>query len=144
MNRLTIEDLNIARLELQCKNSNKLCKLSRFINNRNDKVLKFGTLLNLLKKRQLYETLNRFYTSELKEYIFFTEAKNNSVKSTSWDGLFSELVKEADIKSMIALYNECSSDTIHNGKNFVTLIKNIQSLNTDDLYRELCKKLGLY
>lgn len=144
MNPLTIENLNIARLELQCKNSCKLCKLSSFITNRNDKVLKLDTLLDLLQKRQLYETLNSFYTSELKECIFFTEPEDNSVILSSWDGLFSELIKEADIKSMIALYNECSSDTIRNGKNFVTVIKNIQKLNTDDLYKELCKKLDLY
>ena len=143
LNRLTIEDLNIARFELQYKNSSKLCNLANFITKQDEKTLCFHTLLTLLQQRKLYQILNSFYSQELKEYVFFTEPQNNCIDLTSWDGLFAELTKEADIKSLIALYNECSNAEIHNGKNFIALVKKVQQQNADDLYKELYEKLFL-
>ncbi len=143
LNRLTLDGLNIARLELQYKNSSKLCKLANFIAKRDEKILRFDSLLDLLRKRELYVTLNDFYREELKEFVFIGEPENNSEELTSWDGLFTELIKEADIKNLIALYNECSTDEIHNGKNFVAQIKKFQQLKSNDLYNELFEKLGL-
>jgi len=143
LNRLTIEDLNIARFELQYKNSSKLCKLANFITKQYEKILSFNSLINLLQQRQLYEILNSFYLQELKEYVFFTELQNNHLDLTSWDGLFAELIKETDIKGLIALYNECSNEEIHNGKNFIVLVKKVQQQNADDLYKELYEKLFL-
>ncbi len=143
LNRLTIEDLNIARFELQYKNSSKLCKLANFITKQDEKILSFDSLINLLQQRQLYEILNSFYLQELKEYVFFSEPQNNHLDLTSWDGLFTELIKEADIKSLIALYNECSDDEIHNGKNFVSQVRKFQKLNLNALYEELYEKLYL-
>jgi len=143
LNRLTIEDLNIARFELQYKNSSKLCKLANFITKQYEKILSFNSLINLLQQRQLYEILNSFYLQELKEYVFFTELQNNHLDLTSWDGLFAELIKETDIRGLIALYNECSNEEIHNGKNFIVLVKKVQQQNADDLYKELYEKLFL-
>lgn len=94
-------------------------------------------------QNNLFGVVNDFYREELKEFVFIGEPENNSEELTSWDGLFTELIKEADIKSLIALYNECSTDEIHNGKNFVAQIKKIQQLNSNDLYKELYEKLGL-
>ena len=140
---LRISKLNIARLELQYANSSKLKKLSQFITCKEDTGLQLCTLLDLLEEGNLYSKLEQFYTEELREYIFFNVPQNEPQPATRWNGLFSELINNADIKSMIALYSECTTEKLNNKGNFMTAVKEAQKTASDDLYAELYQKLGI-
>ena len=140
---LRISKLNIARLELQYANSSKLKKLSQFITCKGDTGLQLCTLLDLLEEGNLYSKLEQFYTEELREYIFFNVPQNEPQPATRWNGLFSELINNADIKSMIALYSECTTEKLNNKGNFMTAVKEAQKTASDDLYAELYNKLGI-
>lgn len=141
---LRISKLNLARLELQYANSSKLKKLSQFItSNKEDTGLQLCTLLDLLEYEALYSKLEQFYTKELQEYIFFNVPQNEPQPATRWNGLFSELINNADIKSMIALYSECTTEKLNNKGNFMTAVKEAQKTTSDDLYAELYNKLGI-
>ena len=140
---LRISKLNIARLELQYANSSKLKKLSQFITCKEDTGLQLCTLLDLLEEGNLYSKLEQFYTEELIEYIFFNVPQNEPQPATRWNGLFSELINNADIKSMIALYSECTTEKLNNKGNFMTAVKDAQKTTSDELYAELYNKLGI-
>ena len=140
---LRISKLNIARLELQYANSSKLKKLSQFITCKEDTGLQLCTLLDLLEEGNLYSKLEQFYTEELREYIFFNVPQNEPQPATRWNGLFSELINNADIKSMIALYSECTTEKLNNKGNFMTAVKDAQKTTSDELYAELYNKLGI-
>ena len=141
---LRISKLNLARLELQYANSSKLKKLSQFItSNKEDTGLQLSTLLDLLAEGALYSKLEQFYTKELQEYIFFNIPQNEPQPATSWNGIFTELINSADIKSMIALYSECTTKKLNNKGNFMTAVKEAQKTASDDLYAELYNKLGI-
>lgn len=141
---LRIFKLNLARLELQYANSSKLKKLSQFItSNKEDTGLQLCTLLELLAEGELCSKLEQFYTKELQEYIFFNVPQNEPQPATRWNGLFSELINNADIKSMIALYSECTTEKLNNKGNFMTAVKDAQKTASDNLYAELYQKLGI-
>ena len=141
---LRIFKLNLARLELQYANSSKLKKLSQFItSNKEDTGLQLCTLLDLLEEGELYSKLEQFYTKELQDYIFFNVPQNEPQPATRWNGLFSELINNADIKSMIALYSECTTEKLNNKGNFMTAVKDAQKTTSDELYAELYNKLGI-
>lgn len=141
---LRISKLNLARLELQYANSSKLKKLSQFItSNKEDTGLQLSTLLDLLEDEALYSQLEQFYTRELQEYVFFNIPQNEPQPATRWNGIFSELISEADTKSMIALYEECTTEKLNNKGNFMTAVKEAQKTASDDLYAELYQKLGI-
>lgn len=141
---LKISELNIARLELQYATSSKIKKLSNFITgNKNDTELNLSTLLVLLQERRLFSTLEQFYTNELREYIFFNAPQVETKPATRWNGIFQELISEADVKSMIALYTECTTDSINNKGNFITAVKEAQKVSSNELYAELYQKLGI-
>ena len=140
---LRISKLNIARLELQYANSSKLKKLSQFITCKEDTGLQLCTLLDLLEEANLYFKLEQFYTEELREYIFFNVPQNEPQPATRWNGLFAELINNADIKSLIALYSECTTERLNNKGNFMTAVKEAQKTTSDDLYAELYNKLGI-
>lgn len=141
---LRISKLNLARLELQYANSSKIKKLSQFItSNKEDTGLQLCTLLDLLEYEALYSKLEQFYTKELQEYIFFNVPQNEPQPATRWNGLFSELINNADIKSMIALYSECTTEKLNNKGNFMSAVKDAQKTASDNLYAELYQKLGI-
>ena len=140
---LRISKLNIARLELQYANSSKIKKLSQFITCKEDTGLQLCTLLDLLEEANLYFKLEQFYTEELREYIFFNVPQNEPQPATRWNGLFAELINNADIKSLIALYSECTTERLNNKGNFMTAVKEAQKTTSDDLYAELYNKLGI-
>lgn len=141
---LRISKLNIARLELQYANSSKLKKLAQFItSNKEDTGLQLCTLLDLLEEGNLYFKLEQFYTEELREYIFFNVPQNEPQPATRWNGLFAELINNADIKSLIALYSECTTEKLNNKGNFMTAVKEAQKTTSDELYAELYNKLGI-
>ena len=140
---LRISKLNLARLELQYANSSKIKKLSQFITCKEDTGLQLSTLLELLAEGELCSKLEQFYTKELQEYIFFNVPQNEPQPATRWNGLFSELINNADIKSMIALYSECTTEKLNNKGNFMTAVKEAQKTASDNLYAELYNKLGI-
>ena len=140
---LRISKLNLARLELQYANSSKIKKLSQFITCNEDTGLQLSTLLELLAEGELCSKLEQFYTKELQEYIFFNVPQNEPQPATRWNGLFSELINNADIKSMIALYSECTTEKLNNKGNFMTAVKEAQKTASDNLYAELYNKLGI-
>lgn len=140
---LRISKLNIVRLELQYANSSKIKKLSQFITCKEDTGLQLCTLLDLLEEANLYFKLEQFYTEELREYIFFNVPQNEPQPATRWNGLFAELINNADIKSLIALYSECTTERLNNKGNFMTAVKEAQKTTSDDLYAELYNKLGI-
>lgn len=141
---LRISKLNLARLELQYANSSKIKKLSQFItSNKEDTGLQLCTLLELLAEGELCSKLEQFYTKELQEYIFFNVPQNEPQPATRWNGLFPELINNADIKSMIALYSECTTEKLNNKGNFMTAVKDAQKTASDNLYAELYQKLGI-
>ena len=105
--------------------------------------MQLSTLLDLLAEGALYSKLEQFYTRELQDYIFFNVPQNEPQPATRWNGLFSELINNADIKSMIALYSECTTEKLNNKGNFMTAVKEAQKTASDDLYAELYNKLGI-
>ena len=44
---------------------------------------------------------------------------------------------------MIALYAECTTDSINNKGNFITAVKKAQKVSSAKLYAELYRKLGI-
>ena len=91
----------------------------------------------------MYSPLEQFYTRELQDYIFFNVPQNEPQPVNRWNGIFSELISEADTKSMIALYEECTTEKLNNKENFITAVKDVQKTASDDLYAELYQKLAI-
>ena len=77
----------------QYKQNNKLQYVSQFLTgNKNDKKLKFSTILELLEKRELYAKLDEYFTYSVKTNIFY-DNPNKEMRLTSYDRLLLRLIK---------------------------------------------------
>lgn len=138
-NRLSLNNLNLLRCELQYKYKEKIKPLANFLNGNTDDTLTVATLMDLLAENQLYEKLDTFYVKQLKEVIFYKEPDKQENKTfTSFQHAFSELLKKSDIGEMQLIYNACGlSNKFH--KNLIKIFCN----TNNDLYNELYNKLGI-
>ncbi|MCM1266175.1 MAG: hypothetical protein NC200_08260 [Candidatus Gastranaerophilales bacterium] len=134
---LLLRNLHILRCELQYANSVKLKKISDFLFNiKNSHDLRFATLLNLLKEQKLYSTLEKFYTNELRNNVFFDEPITREVKLSKHEKLFAELIKGKSATRLLGMYKGSQKESLSR------VLKKIQKTDaTNSLYYELYRKI---
>ena len=138
---LYLEKVNILRCELQYRYKPKLQNISDFITGKKGKDgLKLKTLLDLLKKRKLYETLEKYYIKALQDVIFYQEpVVKENVKLNNYEQMFTELINEEPLPpSLMKIFKDNGF-----GDSFSNLLKKIHSSNLNPLYIELYNKLGI-
>ena len=122
---LRLEKVNILRCELQYRYKPKLQNISDFITGKKGKDgLKMKTLLDLLKERKLYETLEGYYLKALQEVIFYQEpVLKENVKLNNYEQMFADLTKENPLPpSLMKIFKDNGF-----GDSFSNLLKKIHS-----------------
>lgn len=134
---LTLNNLHIIRCELQYATSVKLKKISDFIfNTNNSNDLRLSTLLNLLKEQKLYSTLERFYTNELRNNVFFDEPITTEIKLSKHEKLLAELIKGKSATRLLGMYKGSQKDSLSR------VLRKLQMAdNSNSLYIELYRKI---
>lgn len=133
---LGLNNLHIIRCELQYATSVKLKKISDFIFNTKDSHdLRLATLLNLLKEQKLYSTLERFYTNELRNNVFFDEPITTDVKLSKHEKLLAELIKGKSATRLLGMYKGSQKESLSR-----VLSKLQMADNSNSLYVELYRK----
>lgn len=138
---LYLDKVNILRCELQYRYKPKLQNISNFITGKKGKDgLKLKTLLDLLKERKLYETLERYYINALQKVIFYQEPViRGDVRLNNYEQMFADLTKEAPLPpSLRKIFKDNGF-----GDSFSNLLKKIHSSDVNPLYIELYQKLGI-
>ena len=134
---LNLHNLHILRCELQYAESTKLRKISDFITNKKDsKNLKLSTLLNLLMQGNLYSTLDKFYTYELKNSVFFNTPIEKQVKLNKYELLLLELTKNKSAIKLLNLYQDKQKQSLRN------VLNKLQKIDNNKLYKELYSKFN--
>lgn len=134
---LSLNNLHILRCELQYATSVKLKKISDFIfDTKNSHDLRLATLLNLLKEQKLYSTLERFYTNELRNNVFFDEPLNSEVKLSKHEKLLAELIKGKSATRLLGMYKGSQKNSLSR------VLKKLQMTDSSNkLYVELYRKV---
>jgi len=139
-NRLFLRDLNILRIEHRLKYTNNIKRLTWFLcGSKVEDKLKLPLLINLLKKKELYSKLDAYFTSELKNYIFFEKADELKVETLSAnENMLVGLIIKHDINlnNWLSVFEDVTSKDVRN--NF---IKKMQPHLIGKCYIELYKKL---
>ena len=138
---LYLDKVNILRCELQYRYKPKLQNISNFLTGKKGKDgLKLKTLLDLLKERKLYETLEKYYIKVLQEVIFYKEPVISSdVRLNNYEQMFADLTKENPLPpSLRKIFKDNGF-----GDSFSNLLKKVHSSYTSPLYIELYNKLGI-
>lgn len=138
---LYLDKVNILRCELQYRYKPKLQNISDIITGKKGKDgLKLKTLLDLLKERKLYETLEGYYIKALQEVIFYQEpVLKENVKLNNYEQMFADLTKENPLPpSLMKIFKDNGF-----GDSFSNLLKKIHSSDVNPLYTELYNKLGI-
>ena len=138
---LYLDKVNILRCELQYRYKPKLQNISNFLTGKKGKDgLKLKTLLDLLKERKLYETLERYYINALQEVIFYQEPViSGDVRLNNYEQMFADLTKENPLPpSLMKIFKDNGF-----GNSFSNLLKKVHSSYTSPLYIELYNKLGI-
>lgn len=138
---LYLDKVNILRCELQYRYKPKLQNISNFITGKKGKDgLKLKTLLDLLKERKLYETLERYYINALQEVVFYQEPViRGDVSLNNYEQMFADLINEAPLPpSLRKIFKDNGF-----GDSFSNLLKKIHSSDVNLLYIELYQKLGI-
>lgn len=97
--RLYLKDLNIVRCEQRYKFTNNIKKITQFLtDSKNDKKLTLPLLINLLKSGELYNKLDKFYSNELKQYIFYDDIHDiKDIKLNKQESRIVEIVNKYNI-----------------------------------------------
>lgn len=134
---LSLNNLHILRCELQYATSVKLKKISDFIfDTKNSHDLRLATLLNLLKEQKLYSTLERFYTNELRNNVFFDEPLNSEVKLSKHEKLLAELIKGKSATRLLGMYKGSPKNSLSR------VLKKLQMADSrNKLYVELYREV---
>lgn len=138
---LYLNMVNILRCELQYRYKPKLQNISNFITGKKGKDgLKLKILLDLLKERKLYETLEKYYINALQKVVFYQEPViNKTVKLNNYELMFTELINEAPLPpSLRKIFKDNGF-----GDSFSNLLKKIHSSDVNPMYMELYNKLGI-
>lgn len=136
---LCLNNLHIIRCELQYATSVKLKKISDFIfDTKNSHDLRLATLLDLLKTGNLYNTLERFYTNELRNRVFFNEATPQEFHLSKHEKLLAELIKVNKISAtrLLGMYKGSPKNSLSR------VLKKLQMTDSSNkLYVELYRKV---
>ena len=133
---LCLNNLHIIRCELQYATSVKLKKISDFIfNTKGSHELRLATLLNLLKEQNLYSTLEKFYTNELRNNVFFDEPITREVKLSKYEKLLAELINGKSATRLLGMYKGSQKDSLSR------VLRKLQMADkSNSLYAELYRK----
>lgn len=134
---LSLNNLHILRCELQYATSVKLKKISDFIfDTKNSHDLRLATLINLLKEQKLYSTLERFYTNESRNNVFFDEPLNSEVKLSKHEKLLAELIKGKSATRLLGMYKGSPKNSLSR------VLKKLQMADSrNKLYVELYREV---
>ncbi|RAI14117.1 MAG: hypothetical protein DK841_03255 [Candidatus Melainabacteria bacterium] len=136
---LSLQNLHILRCELQYAYSKKLKNISDFISNTtNSHDLRLATLLDLLQEENLYNTLERFYTNELRNRVFFNEPITQEVHLSKHEKLLAELIKVNKISAtrLLGMYKGSQKNSLSR------VLKKLQMTDSSNkLYVELYRKV---
>lgn len=138
---LYLDKVNILRCELQYRYKPKLQNISDFITGKKGKDgLRLRTLLELLKERKLYKTLEGYYLKALQDVIFYqAPVTTDKIELNNYEEMFAELIKEEPLPpSLVRIYKDNGY-----GASINNLLKKIQVYDISPLYLELYSKLGI-
>lgn len=135
---LNISGLNLLRCELQYRYKDKIKPLKNFLNpNSKWDSLTLDTIIDLLQKKELCSKLDKYYTNELKDIVFYKLLDESQEQLTSYKKAFADLVDESDLITLQLVY-----DSLDLGKIFKKNIAVLQR-GKNNLYKELYSKLIL-
>lgn len=133
---LSLQNLHIIRCELQYATSVKLKKISDFIFGvKNSHDLRLATLLKILQNGELYNTLERFYTKELNDNVFFDRPNTTETKLSKYEKLLAELIKGKSATRLLGMYQRSQKESLSR-----VIRKLQQAENSNPLYTELYNK----
>lgn len=69
-------------------------------------------MLNQLKEQKLYSTLERFYTNELRNNVFFDKPITREVKLSKHEKLLTELIKGKSATRLLGMYKASQKDSL--------------------------------
>lgn len=105
------------------------------------KELILPLLIEYLKRKELYQKLNEFYTKELRDYIFYLEInEDKEVKLNKQEKRIVALIKKYDID--ISDYQQLFYDIGYN-EHFNRFARKIHSCTTGEYYKTLYIKFGI-
>ncbi len=132
---LNISNLNLLRCELQYRYKDKIKLIEKFINPKSEQdSLTIATIIDLLRKKELYAKLDEFYTKELQDVVFYKLPYEPQAELTSYKKAFAELLNDSDLITLELLY-----DSFNLGQIFRNNKAKLQRTNTN-LYREMYNK----
>lgn len=138
--RLFLRDLNILRIEHRLKYTNNIKRLTWFLcGSKAEDKLKLPLLINLLKKKELYLKLDAYFTSELKNYIFFENTEELKLETlSSNESMLVDLTLKHDINlnNWLSVFENVTSKDVRN-----SFVKKMQPHLIGECYIELYKKL---
>ena len=88
--------------------------------------LTIATVIDLLRKKELYTKLDEFYTNELKEVVFYKLSNEPQTELTSYKRAFADLLDDSDLITLELLY-----DSLDLGKIFRNNKAALQRNNTN-------------
>lgn len=135
---LNISGLNLLRCELQYRYKDKIKPLKNFLNpNSKGDSLTLDIIIDLLQKKELCSKLDKYYTNELKDIVFYKLLDESQEQLTSYKKAFADLVDDSDLITLQLVY-----DSLGLGKIFKKNIAVLQR-GKNNLYKELYRKLIL-
>lgn len=138
--RLFLRDLNILRIEHRLKYTNNIKRLTWFLCGSKEKdKLKLPLLINLLKKKELYSKLDAYFTSELKNYIFFEnteELKLEMLSSNETMLVDLSLKHDINLNNWLSVFEYVTSKDVRN-----SFIKKMQPHLVGKCYIEVYQNL---
>lgn len=97
--RLYFSNLNILRCEQRYRYSNNIKRIVYALtDSKNENKLNLQLFINLLENNELYGKLDKFYTNELRQYIFYHDInEDKDIKLNKYEKIVKDCVKEHDI-----------------------------------------------
>ena len=140
--KLFFGQLNILRAEQKYKYTRQIKRITHYLtgSTNNDK-LTLPILITMLNSNALLDELDKFYTDELRIYIFYDDIKSvKDIRITKHQQMIIDLAKEYGINLLDyqALYSEVGCK-----EKFDNLMKIVQPKVRDSYYEELYNKLQI-
>ncbi len=140
--RLYLKGLNILRCEQRYKFTNNIKRITQHLTgSKNSKELTLPILIGLLKERTLYAKLDKFYTEELRKYVFYDDIEQEKdINLNKDESIIKDLLDEYDINinDFQQLFSEIGYE-----EHFKRSMKKVQYRTQGKYYKELFKKFKI-
>lgn len=137
--RLFFDNLNILRCEQRYKYSNNIKRITHFLTGSNEAdKLTLPMFIELLENDELYNKLDKFYTEELRKYVFYHDInEDKGINLNKHEEIVKDCVIEYDLD--ITDY-QCLFEEFGFKDKFLYSMKKVLYRSISDYYRDLYRK----